>query len=199
MKVVCLSSGGIDSSVLMMMLQKMNHEIFPLYLDYGQNAAIMEKYAVKKICNFLHLTPMMIKIPEIGKISTGITSQSKLTMENPFFPARNLLFLSIASAYAISKSIIAISIGSTSNSIFPDQRKKFMKKAEDLLSTAMGTKIKIVTPLIELNKREVVKLAKKYRFPLHFTYSCHLGRKHSCGKCLNCKERDLAISLEYES
>jgi len=198
MKVVCLASGGIDSSVLMMMLQKMKYEIYPLHIDYGQNAAKMELMSVRKICKFLRIRPVVIKIPQIGEISSGITSQSKLTMENPFFPARNLLFLSIATAYAISKSVVTISIGSTANAIFPDQHKKFIRKAEELLNIALGTRIKILTPLIELNKREIVGLAKKYNFPLSFTYSCHLGKHKPCLRCINCKERETAISLEYD-
>lgn len=196
MKVVCLASGGIDSSVLIMMLKKMQYEIHPLHIDYGQNAAKMELRSVTKICKFLRIKPQIIKIPQIGKISSGITSQSKLTMENPFFPARNLLLLSIAAAYAISKSIITISIGSTANAIFPDQHKRFMRKTEELLNIALGTRVKILTPLIELNKREIVSLAKKHSFPLDLTYSCHLGKQKQCGRCLNCKERKVAITLE---
>lgn len=197
MKVVCLASGGLDSSVLMMMLQKMKHEILPLHIDYGQNSSVMERRALKKVCRLLKIKPMIINASEVGKITTGITSQSKLTMENPLFPARNLMLLSIAAAYAISKSVFTISIGSTDNSIFPDQHERFMKKTEQLLNIATGTHLKILTPLIRLNKREVISLAKKHTFPLEITYSCHVGKQKPCGKCLNCKERILAMKLEF--
>lgn len=197
MKVVCLSSGGLDSSVLMLMLQKMKYEIFPLHIDYGQNASIMEQKSLHKVCKFLKLKPKVLNISDVGTISTGITSQSQLTTENPIFPARNLMLLSIATAYALSKSILTISIGSTSNALFPDQRKSFMKKAELLLNSATGNHVKILTPLIDLNKREVVSLAKKHNFPLTMTYSCHVGKTKQCGICLNCKERTIAIQQEF--
>lgn len=189
MKVVCLASGGIDSSLLMYMLKKKNHEIFPLYVDYGHKSAKMEFSAYQKICRFLDITPEVIKINEISKISSGLTDPSISPIEHPFFPARNLLFLTIGASYAYEKSIRIIAIGLLDNAVFPDQTKEFIKNAETAICSAIGSQIKILNPLIELDKREVIALAKKYEFPLGLTYSCHVGSSEPCGKCMGCKER----------
>ena len=115
-------------------------------------------------------------------------------LENPYFPNRNLLFLTIASAYACQNSIKIISIGLIDNVIFPDQTKKFVKGTEESISTSLGYNIKILAPLMELDKREVIGLAKLHQIPLKLTYSCYVGNQEHCGKCKACQERDLAIN-----
>lgn len=195
MKVVCLASGGIDSSVLMRMLKQMGHEIFPLHINYGQKAAEMERNAFCKVCEFLEVKPEVFDIPDIGKTSVGLTNPKLSHEDNPLFPARNLLLLTVAASYALAKSIKVVSIGSLANSIFPDQTKEFIKNAEATLNVATQDRIKILTPLIDLNKREVIDLARKYEFPLGITYSCYLGLKNPCGKCMSCKEREAAEKI----
>ncbi|MDE1863001.1 MAG: 7-cyano-7-deazaguanine synthase [Thaumarchaeota archaeon] len=196
MKVICLASGGIDSSVLMLMLKRMRHEVFPLHINYGQKAAMMEQKSFYKICEFLKIKPEVIDISNIGKLSIGLTKPDLSYSDSPFFPARNLLLLTIASIYAHTKSIKVISIGSLSNSIFPDQTKEFMKSSETTLNIAIQEQIKILTPLIDLNKREVIELARKYNFPLEITYSCHIGSPDPCGKCMSCKERQTIEKIQ---
>jgi len=192
MKVVCLASGGIDSSVLMLMLKNMGHEVFPLHVNYGQKAAMMELKSFSKVCEFLEIKPEVIDISGIGKLSIGMTKPDLSYNDNPLFPARNLLLLTVGAVYAYTKSITVISIGSLSNSTFPDQTKEFMKNSETTLNIAIQEQIKILTPLIDLNKREVVDLARKYNFPLEITYSCYIGLSNPCGKCMSCKEREAA-------
>jgi len=195
MKVVCLASGGIDSSVLMLMLKNMGHEVFPLHVNYGQKSASMELGSFHKVCGFLEIKPKVIDIPGIGELSIGMTKTDFSYTDNPLFPARNLLLLTIAAAYAYTKSIKVISIGSLSNSTFPDQTKEFMKNSETTLNTAIQGQLKILTPLIDLNKREVVDLARKYYLPLEITYSCYIGSSNPCGKCMGCKEREAAEKI----
>lgn len=188
MKVVCLASGGIDSSVLMFMLKKSNHEVCPLHINYGQKAEKMELKSVQEICKILNLSLEVIDVPGLAKISSGLTDPHISVSEYPLFPARNLLLLAIGSSYASTKSIEVISIGLLANPIFPDQTIKFVKSTENAINDAMGT-MKILVPFIELNKREVVGLAKKYEFPLNLTYSCYEGLENPCGKCASCQER----------
>ena len=189
MKVVCLASGGIDSSVLMFMLKKSNHEVCPLHINYGQKAEKMELKSVQEICKILNLSLEVIDIPGLAKISSGLTDLHISASEHPLFPARNLLLLAIGFSYASTKSIGVISIGLLANPVFPDQTIKFVKSLENTINDAMSTSMKILVPFIELNKREVVSLSKKYEFPLNLTYSCYEGLENPCGKCASCQER----------
>ena len=194
MKVVCLASGGIDSTIILFMLKKENHKIFPLYIDYGHKSASMEKKSLEKICEQLTVKLKFFELKDLSSIYSGLTDPAISPLENPYFPNRNLLFLTIASAYAYQNSIKIISIGLIDNVIFPDQTKKFVKGAKESISTSLGYNIKILAPLMELDKREVIGLAKLHQIPLKLTYSCYVGNKEHCGKCKACQERDLAIN-----
>ena len=194
MKIVCLASGGADSSILMFLLQKKGHDILPLHINYGQKSEKLELEAYNKVCAFLNLKPAVIDAKGLKKIESGLTTSTLSPIENPFFPGRNLLFLVIGSSYAFSKSIKTISVGFLDNSEFPDQNKEFVKKTEDLLKISLNYGVTILTPLINLDKKEVLNLAKKYSFPLDLTYSCYLGINPPCGRCHACKDIIMASS-----
>lgn len=194
MRVVCLSSGGIDSSVILHMLKQKKYEILPLYVDYGHKSAQMEIKSLMKICYKLKLESKIIKLDELRTISSGLTDSNISHIDHPFFPNRNLLLLTIAASYAYQNSINIVSIGLLDNVIFPDQNKEFVSNAEKTISISLGQEIKILTPLIELDKKEVVGLAKKHQISLEFTYSCYSGESIPCGNCKACVERKSAMN-----
>lgn len=192
MKIVSLTSGGIDSSVLLFMLQKEKHEVLPLFINYGHKSSKMELNSFHKICKFLDLEGEVIDIEGINKIKSGLTTKEIPENEYPFFPARNLLLFTIGSAYAFNRSARLVSMGFLKNPEFPDQTNDFITSAERTIELATGITIKLFTPFIKLDKREVVQLAKKYRFPLELTYSCYGGKQTPCGKCKACLNRETA-------
>lgn len=194
MKIVCLISGGIDSTTLLFKLVKNNHKVFPLYVNYGHKSAKQELCAAKKACKLLKLKLNHIDISGLSLISSGLTDNKISFIKYPVFPNRNIILLSIASAFASNYSCNVIAIGLTAGSDFADQTKKFVKNTESVLS--FGTKTIILTPLIELNKLEVVRLANDNNIPLYFTYSCYGGAPKTCGKCLGCRDRKNTFSLE---
>jgi len=194
MRIVSLTSGGIDSSVLLFMLQREKHDILPLCINYGHKASKMELNSFHKVCKFLKLEGEVIDTEGINKIKSGLTTKEIPESEHPFFPARNLLLFTIGSAYAFSRSSRLVSMGFLRNPEFPDQTSDFITSAEKTIEIATGISIKLFTPFIKLDKREVVQLAKKYRFPLELTYSCYSGKQSPCGKCKGCLNRETAMA-----
>ena len=91
----------------------------------------------------------------------------------------------------VKDSRYVVAIGLLVNHTFPDQTKDFVEKAEISISTALGNKTHILTPLIDLDKRDVLKLAKEYDLE-PITYYCHSGTDVPCGKCISCRERKSA-------
>jgi len=196
MKIVALASGGVDSSVMMLLLKKQNHGIFPLFIDYGQLSREKEWIACQSICRHLDLEPHRIDISGFGQsIKSGITDSTLDIEEKAFLPTRNLLFLTLAAAYGHTKSVNVIAIGLLSNPIFPDQTKEFIRNARRAISLSLGAEIEILAPAISLNKLDTLGLARKYGLPLDLTYSCHSGNSEPCGRCISCKER---ISAERQ-
>ena len=86
------------------------------------------------------------------------------------------------------RSAISIGLLNEELSLFPDQTKEFLIKAEDLISMITGRKLKILAPLMDFTKRDVVALAEKKG--IIGTYSCHAGGETPCGECIACKEFD---------
>jgi 7-cyano-7-deazaguanine synthase len=85
-----------------------------------------------------------------------------------------------------------VALGILANPIFPDQTPDFLKKAEACISAALGVDMRLLTPLIALDKRDTLKLAARHGLPIDLTYFCHAGGEVPCGKCISCKERKSA-------
>jgi 7-cyano-7-deazaguanine synthase len=125
----------------------------------------------------------------LGKaIRSGLTDRKLDVFADAFLPGRNLYFLLIGASVAIQEMADAIAIGllTERKAQFPDQSKKFLRLAEGMLGVTMGRSIKVVAPLMDLDKREVVVLGRAMR--IAGTYSCHAGTPKPCGKCIACRE-----------
>jgi 7-cyano-7-deazaguanine synthase len=78
---------------------------------------------------------------------------------------------------------------SDSTILFSDQGDEFLALAQDTVSEALGRAMRIVTPLRQFTKHEVIVLARSKR--LVGTYSCHAGKSQPCGECISCREFDM--------
>jgi 7-cyano-7-deazaguanine synthase len=189
-KVVVMSSGGVDSSVTMLLLKRQGYDVHPVHLNYGHFANRHEWFACRKVSNYLGVNkPVKIEVAGLDVIPSSLVKQGLDIEKDAFLPTRNLLFVVLGSAYAFSIRCNVVALGILANPIFPDQMPEFFRSAEDCVSKALGRPIRILTPLIDLDKRETLKLAKKYGMPLEITYYCHAGTDVPCGRCISCKER----------
>lgn len=195
MKLVTLVSGGIDSTLMSVMAKEQNFELFPIFINYGQ---LSLKYEWES-CQYNHSKfelpkPKKIQLNGFGQlIHSGLTSRKMRVKDDAFLPGRNSLFLLTAASYAyqVKSKNIAIGLLNDTFKLFPDQSRQFIRKAQQFLSTEMDYKFKILTPLIEFNKAEVIELARAKGITK--TYSCHSGNLKPCGKCISCLEISNAI------
>lgn len=190
MSIVNLVSGGLDSTLISVMMREEGIEIFPLFVNYGQKALQNEWEACEVLHKRLRLpAPVKMDISGFGGvILSGLTSIEKNVKTDAFTPGRNLLFLIIASAYAFQVGASAVSIGllNEAYSLFPDQKQDFIQSAERTIELAMGRSIRIITPLSEFSKPDVVSLARDKG--IIGTYSCHTGQELPCKNCISCLE-----------
>ena len=190
MSLVNLVSGGLDSTLIGVMAREEGVSLYPLFIDYGQRAAHIEW----KTCLFVHNqldlpAPVRMDVSGFGHIiRSGLTCEEMDVKGDAFTPGRNLLFLLMGSAYAyqVGASAVAIGLLSESFSLFPDQRSEFIKSSENAIGAALGRRIRIVTPLAEFSKADVIALAKDKG--VSGTYSCHTGSREPCGQCISCLE-----------
>lgn len=193
MQAVVLASGGLDSSLILKKLKDRGYDLYPLHINYGQRALEREARALAALCETIGVRPPeQFDLRGFASLPSALVRPDLDLETQAFLPMRNLAFLIAAGAYAYSKGIAAVAIGLVANPIFPDQTERFIAAAETAMEAATDRKISVLAPLLKLDKREVIQLAKAEGLAIGLTYYCHAGESEPCGRCLSCKERGAA-------
>lgn len=193
MKSIILLSGGLDSlACLAMTREKYNCEL-AITFDYGQKALDKEIEASSKICEFYNVEHKIIKLDFLKEITqTALVSDKEVPqdydMKAVWVPNRNGLFLNIAGSFADSYGYNYIIIGANKEEgkTFPDNTLEFAKRVEAEFEFSTLIQPKILIPLIEMDKEEIVKTVIDLKAPLELVHSCYLSGEKNCGKCESC-------------
>lgn len=207
-KGVILLSGGLDSATVAAIAIKEGFSLSALTFFYSQRHEVEIKFAERLAEHFKMENHIKISIPaEIFK--TALTAESGIDVpknreisdsEIPetYVPARNIIFLSFALAYAESTGAENIFIGANAvdYSGYPDCRPEFFsafKKMADAGTKAgvEGRGFAIHTPLMTMNKHEIIRLGTELGVDYSLTHSCYdpAADGSSCGECDSCRLR----------
>ena len=209
-KAVILLSGGLDSTTVLAIAKSRDYECYALSFDYGQkqkselNSAIeiaksyqVKEHRIMKVSlsdiGGSALTDKSINIPDYKK-SSGIPVT--------YVPARNTIFLSLALAWSeiMGSNDIFIGVNSVDYSGYPDCRPEYIEAFEKMANLAtknamMGKKITIHTPLIYLNKVEIIGEGQKLGVDYSKTITCYRANDlgEACGRCDACELRKIGF------
>jgi 7-cyano-7-deazaguanine synthase len=190
MSIVNLVSGGLDSTLMAVLIEESGVSQHPLFVNYGQRAMEREYNACRQVFRELHLPePACAQLSGFGQlIRSGLTDVTQDVATNAFTPGRNLLFIMTAGAYAsqVGASGVCIGLLDERSILFPDQSDEFLTSAEQTLSIALGRPLRVLAPLRSMSKADVVELARLKG--IRGTYSCHAGSDPACGVCIACRE-----------
>jgi 7-cyano-7-deazaguanine synthase len=186
--VVTLLSGGIDSMVLADLLRERRElEQLFVFVDYGQRASTQEYKAAAAYAKGRG------RLERISITLKGLPLGSQLVTgrlgDPAFLPGRDLLLLMVAGWKACQIESDFIGIGLRDVPQFPDTSNCFVRAFEGASFMAFGRAFTVMAPLLQMSKGEVVQLGKRYGTPLSLSYSCYLGEKRPCGRCLGCDDR----------
>jgi len=110
-------------------------------------------------------------------------------------PNRNGLFLNIAAAFADADNYSTIIIGANKEEAqtFPDNTQDFIDKINSEFEYSTQNRPKVLAPLINSDKNDIVSLALKLKMPLELVQSCYDGKTKHCGVCESCSRLKNAL------
>jgi len=207
---ILLFSGGIDSTTALYWAIKRYDKVNALSINYGQRHRVELKSAQKvtKKLNVAHkifqvdltqiggsaLTDPAIQLPEFnhaGKLNNGPPST--------YVPFRNGIFLSIAAAWAETKSINDIICGFNviDSPNYPDTSEAFVKAMQAAVN--LGTKAVfedekfcLHAPFISKKKSQIIREGLAIGADYSHSISCYAGKEIPCFKCSSCLLRKKA-------
>ncbi len=189
-KALLLFSGGLDSTTLLALLVAQGYEVRTLFFDYGQPARRAEHAAAEHNSE---------KYGATGHEALQLPSQL-FKVQGTYWPARNLVLISAAAAYAESNHIPSLFTALVSIVLhpgfadeYPDCSCEFIESVNQ--SIGLGTKSNVVVqaPLYDVQKPGVLKLARALGVDPDDTISCLTPIKmQPCGACVSCRELELA-------
>ena len=201
-----LLSGGLDSATVLAIARAEGFSCYALSFDYGQRHRCELEAAAnvaRSLGAALHhtvridlrlwggsaLTDDAIPVPDAEE-SKGIPIT--------YVPARNLIFLSFATAWAevLGARDIFIGVNSVDYSGYPDCRPKFIESFAETarLGTCAvdeGWRYSINAPLQNLSKAQIIRRGTALGVDYGLTTSCYNpdAEGRSCGKCASCALR----------
>jgi len=196
-------SGGLDSCVTTAIANK-EYDLALAHFNYGQRTEDKELQSFNKIADYFEVEKrMVIDFSHFQKIGgSSLTDKSidikeadlhNQNVPDSYVPFRNGNMLSACASWAEIIEANSIFIGAVfeDSSGYPDCRPDFLSAFETMLNlgTKPETKIKIKAPIINMNKKEIIKLGLELKAPLELTWSCYSDEDEACGVCDSCALR----------
>ena len=110
--------------------------------------------------------------------------------EDVYIEGRNVVLLAKASVYAARARLPRMLLGPLAGNPFPDATPAFFEAMAHALSLGLDSPMTIETPLVTMNKADVIRLGASLGVPFELTLSCMQPRDSlHCGRCSKCRER----------
>jgi len=206
MKTILVFSGGMDSTTLLHKLLSDGDTVECLSFDYGQRHK-KELNCAKKICAQLKVPHKIVDISCTQELMAGSALTSKIavpeghykdkTMRATVVPNRNMIFIALAIAQAVSLKFdrVAIAVHAGDHAIYPDCRPEFIKAMSAVSKIANYKSVDVYAPFLKMSKRKIALLGQKLKVDYSKTWTCYKGLAKECGKCGACVERREALEL----
>ena len=210
-----IASGGLDSTTVAYKLQHDGYQITLLHFNYNQQATSPEYLSVVKLSQTLKCELITLNSDIFTYMPSPLTTQQKITktasgidgaqFAHEWVPARNLIFLSIAVGIAESRGISYVALGNNLEEAgaYPDNEMIFINKLNETLpfATAVNHSVRIIQPLGNLMKHEIVQLGLQLGVDYSHTWSCYESgvsdddKLYPCGQCGPCYMRQTAFTI----
>ena len=201
---VVLLSGGLDSMVCAALARERGFRVLALTIDYNQRHRV-ELEAARRIAADLAARHVILPLDLRAFGGSALTSDTDVPKDGvqsgvpvTYVPARNLVFLSIALAWAEAEGTrdLFIGVNALDYSGYPDCRPEFIEGFEQLarLATKAGTDgepFRIHAPLQHMTKADIAREAQRLGLDAGLSHSCYDPAPDgaACGACDACRLR----------
>ena len=206
-RAVCLLSGGLDSATVLAYSAREGFETYALSFDYGQRHRVELEAAVRVAASLGAAEHRIVAVDLRGFGASALTDDIEVPKGRAageiaqgipitYVPARNTVFLALATAWAevLGAADIFIGVNALDYSGYPDCRPEFLHAFEAManLATRAGvegaTRLRIQAPLLRLSKAEIVRLGRELGVNFALTHSCYDPdlNARACGLCDSC-------------
>ena len=215
-----LFSGGQDSATCLAWALSRFAHVETVGFDYGQrhHVEMQARNQVREtmVAAFPDWADRLGEDRVVDLTGYGELAESALTREaeigfredglpTTFVPARNLVFLTVASALAMRRGLPVLVGGmcQTDYSGYPDCREDTLNAQAKAISLGLGRPMRIDTPLMHLTKSQIWELAEALggaalvELIVEHTHTCYLGERgtrhdwgYGCGTCPACELRE---------
>ncbi|MGO8685037.1 MAG: 7-cyano-7-deazaguanine synthase QueC [Thermoleophilia bacterium] len=205
MKAVVLLSGGLDSTLCATMAEREFHEgALALTILYGQKHE-REVGAAERVAAHLHMPHETVQLEaclfagggsaliDPGEEVPSIGYDEIAGVSPLYVPFRNGIFLSMATAFALKHDASYVYFGAHAEDAqrwaYPDCTPEFIGAMANAIYVGTYHKVRLLTPLQWMDKKEIVHAGQLIGSPVHLTWSCYRGGEVACGACPTCRSR----------
>jgi 7-cyano-7-deazaguanine synthase len=217
LRAVVLLSGGLDSYTAAAAAKRDGYDLYALTISYGQRHA-PEIESARRVAAALGVARHIevdLSLSQFGgsALTSSIAVPKDRDLETAdipvtYVPARNTIFLSLALAWAevLDTTTLVMGVNAIDYSGYPDCRPEFVDAFERLANTATragvsGQRFRILTPLIQLTKAQIIALGLSLGLDYGLTHSCYdpLPDGRPCRRCDSCRLREAGFAAIGET
>lgn len=206
-KAIILLSGGLDSTVVLAIALSRKCTCYTFTFNYQQRN-YQELEAAKAIAAYYHVPHQIILLDPLPFASSSLVSHlavptrrttRQITTQgipNTYVPARNTLFLAYSMGLCEAYQADEIHFGPNRLDTFgyPDCCPPYLEAFQRMMQLATkqaveGAAPQLITPLLHLDKTQIILEGMAFGAPLEMTWSCYSPTEqslpcHACDACL---------------
>ncbi|WP_297069365.1 7-cyano-7-deazaguanine synthase QueC [Thermococcus sp.] len=216
-RAVVLFSGGLDSTACIYWAKRNYDEVIMLTVNYGSNEEKVTNRVAEFFSKELDVPLKIVRLdfleefsklrgttlvggetPKVSADEINDINVARETAKSVWVPARNVVLISVAASLldALGGGDIIVGFNAEEGATFPDNTPEFMERTNGMLRYGTMGEVKVVAPLIGLDKKGIAGLLKELDAKYEYSNSCYVpkgftedGKPIHCGECESCVRR----------